>query len=92
MQKPIKFICSSCRYPIRELNTLPQKIFNTAGSHCTRCGHFITKDEIIMQVQDFYLVYFNKSFLKKSNFLDINFIKEIIFNANYFFHESTFIE
>jgi DNA-directed RNA polymerase subunit RPC12/RpoP len=70
MQKPIKFVCSSCRYPIRELNTLPKKMFNSAGSHCTRCGHLITKDEVIMQVQDFYIVYF---------------IKEIIFNANYFF-------
>jgi hypothetical protein len=66
MQKPIQFVCFSCRHPILELNAKPQKMFNSAGSHCSTCGHLMTKDEIIMQVQDYCLLHFSKSFNKKA--------------------------
>jgi hypothetical protein len=67
MQKPIQFVCSSCREPILELTATSQSIFNSAGSYCTTCGHLMTKEEIMIQVHDYCLLHFSKSFNKNSH-------------------------
>ena len=65
MYQPIKFVCSTCGNPIAELNAKPHKMFGSAGSHCTRCSHLISKEEIIRQVENYCLHRFSKTFYKK---------------------------
>ena len=65
MYKPIKFVCSTCGYPIAELNAKPHKMFGSVGTHCTQCSHLISKDEILRQVEDYCLQRFSKTFYKK---------------------------
>jgi DNA-directed RNA polymerase subunit RPC12/RpoP len=65
INEPIKFVCSTCGNPIAELNATPHKMFGSAGSHCTRCSHLISKDEIIAQVEDYCSRRFNKVFHKR---------------------------
>jgi hypothetical protein len=90
MQKPIQFVCSSCRFPILELNDKPHKMFNAAGSHCATCGHLITKSEIQLQVQEYCLLHFRKSFNKNSNHAVIHFVNHT-YKGAYIHHEDPLI-